>query len=577
MAPLRQHVFHISPDWCGEAALAAIFRANGHACQGHRRGALACDVAMAAIRGTAPLRAHPQPQLFTGLWRIHLPARPPLEAWRLFPQLDRHYPEARFILTTRDPDGWLLDRLTRDRGAALRCYMNHLGQTEEAVIEGWLRGWHDHHDAVERYFGADRRLIRLDLDRDPLALASSRLDLPRLPDETAWLPPAEPGLEAGLIALLDGFGDPAPVADMTCARDLASFCLRGSQPIAAIPGARAAGSSIAAEWRGGAGVRDRDGRALDYAIGELRAGQGHVAVASPDLPFKQLRAEGVVNDILRLGRRDPVRIDMEDARWLGSDPSRMPDRPVLCHNRRAGARGVVLWPLPDQHVPGLPGFATADCPDRIPFDLKQDRLAWRGHISGAMRRADGMPGPSSHRLLLDLRAAAGDRAREAAIFEDLCRTQRLAFLRRWIDHRDFDIGMVLAWSLRDLADHPLLAPYARPARPASWFHGFRYQLNISGYDHGSNFLGAANSRSVVLKEEDGWEVYYLGRFKPWKHYIPLARDCADIAEKLAWARANPLECQNMSQAARAEVARLANPATRREMMRLILDGLAASG
>lgn len=579
MTAMRQHVFHISPDWCGDERLAETFRANGHLCPSHPRGALASDVVMAAIRGAAPLADHPRPQLFTGLWRTHLPARPPLEAWRCFRELDRHYPQARFILTTRDPDGWLLDRLTRDKGATLRCYMNHLALSEQEVIEVWLRDWHDHLAAVAAHFGDDPRLMRIDIDHESPQAACARLarwlPLSVPPTKSRWIAPAGDGLGRGLMALFDGFGDDTPPADLSYARDLAAFCLRGLEPRPARPGAPEAGSSITAEWRGGDALCDREGAPLDYAIGEVPGGRGPLAVAAHRLPFKQVRAEGVVNDILRLGRRDPVRIDMEDARWIGSDLGRAVDRPVLCHNRRAGARNVVLWPLPDLHAPGLPGFATAGCPDRIPFDEKEDRLAWRGHISGAMRRADGTPGHACHRLLVDLRNAADDPARQAQIFGRLCQTQRLGFLRRWLDHPDFDIGMVLAWSLRDLADHPLLAPYARPRQPPSWFHRFRYQLNISGYDHGSNFLGAINSRSVLLKEEDGWEVFYLGRFKPWKHYIPLARDCLDIEEKLSWARANPLECQQMSKNARAEVARLANPATLREMMRLILDGLAA--
>ena len=107
-----------------------------------------------------------------------------------------------------------------------------------------------------------------------------------------------------------------------------------------------------------------------------------------------------------------------------------------------------------------------------------------------------------------------------------------------------------------------------------YFHRFRYQLTLAGYDHGSNFIGAINSQSVLLKEEDGWEVYYLGRFKPWIHYIPVELYCADIQEKLAWARLNPDRCQAMSLAARAEVRRLANPLARRQILERILDGLA---
>ena len=111
----------------------------------------------------------------------------------------------------------------------------------------------------------------------------------------------------------------------------------------------------------------------------------------------------------------------------------------------------------------------------------------------------------------------------------------------------------------------------------AFFRRFRYQLCLTGYDHGSNFIGAIDGRSVLLAEEDGWEVFYSGRFQPWKHYIPLERFCGDIAEKLAWARENPGECKAMAAAARAEAALLRRPAARRAIMARILDGLAAAG
>ena len=123
-------------------------------------------------------------------------------------------------------------------------------------------------------------------------------------------------------------------------------------------------------------------------------------------PFKLIRAEGVINDILALDRRDPVWIDMEDSRWFGSPQGAPLDRPVLCHNRRAGAVNAVLWPLPDQHAIGLPGFDPAAPDDDIPWEDKQDRLVWRGMISGSEMRDGVKPGPASHVWLQRLAQAA---------------------------------------------------------------------------------------------------------------------------------------------------------------------------
>jgi hypothetical protein len=135
----------------------------------------------------------------------------------------------------------------------------------------------------------------------------------------------------------------------------------------------------------------------------------------------------------------------------------------------------------------------------------------------------------------------------------------------------------MAWGYRDFAHDPLLAPYCTPRQDRAFFQRFRYQLCLTGYDHGSNFIGAIDGQSVLLKEEDGWEVFYSRRFQPWKHYIPLERYCGDITEKLAWARENSHKCKGMAAAARAEAAALRKPATRRAIMARILDGLAAAG
>ena len=236
---------------------------------------------------------------------------------------------------------------------------------------------------------------------------------------------------------------------------------------------------------------------------------------------------------------------------------------------------AVLWPLPDQHAIGLPGFDPGAPADDIPWADKEDQLVWRGMISGSEMREGVKPGPASHVWLDRLAKAQGGDARAAA-WQGLTRTNRLAFLDRFIGHPDFDIGAVMAPAFAAFADDPLLAPFCRPREPRGFFHRFRYQLCMTGYDHGSNFISAIDSRSVLLAEDDGWEVFYSGRFRPWQHYIPVSRHLADIEEKLAWARAHPDECQRMSERARAEAAHLRDPAARRRLMSLILDGLAAS-
>lgn len=564
--------FQISPDGCGETLLAQLFRLNGHRALLGSEADLAADILMAEAQDKAPLAAHPGVRLYAGLHR-HTPHwRPPLEAWRSFAFLARSFPQARFILTMRAPEDWILDRLARDNGAVARCHAHHRGTSEADLPELWLADWQAHLADVEAFFGDDPRLIRGDLDREtPADLAvrmSDLLPLPTIPQARNWHPDGEPDDKA-LYAVLDRVRE-ADDPDPDYVREIAGFCLCGASAGA---GEAAGLSGYFCAWDGAAQVLDGQGRSRPMVIAD-QPGLGPAAIGRPDLHFKILRAEGVINDALRAGRPMPLAIDMEDSRWPGSDDGPALPFPVIGHCRREGARNMVLWPLPGQHDIGLPGFDPTAAPDPVPFEEKQDRLVWRGMISGSEMREGARPGPASHVFLRRLAEAGDNEAARQEAFAGLCRTSRMAFIRRFWNNPDFDIGIVMAWGFRDFASDPLLAPYCGPRRGPAFFRKFRYQLCLSGYDHGSNFIPMIDSRSVLLKEEDGWEVFYSGRFKPWKHYIPVARYCADLPEKLVWARENPSECKRMSADARVECARLRRPATRRAIHAAILDGLA---
>ena len=560
--------FHISPDWCGQDKLAELFRLNGHAVALWEGGTLAEDIFYAEAAGSAPLAAYEGYALIGGLYRHTSFWQPPLEAWRKFEYLARHFPHARFILTTRTVDGWLLDRLIRDKGRVARCYAYHLGVPVADLPELWERDWDDHLWQVDTFFGDDPRLIRVDLEACSPEDLARRLAFPLAPAGD-WQPPHPAAPEAQLRGILDR-GAVSKPADRDYAEDIAQFCLAGLRPDE--PGDDAALSPHACLWDGTWSLTTQAGQ--DSGI---RITDDGVAIWRPDLQFKVQRAAGVVNDILRMDRAMKLRIDMEDSRWIGSAQGDVLQGPVLCHNRRVAARNVVLWPLPDVHSIGLPGFDPHARRDSTPFDQKEDAVVWRGMISGSEMRNSVRPGPASHVLLRQLSEAGSDQDARSAAWDALSRTNRLNFVQRYFRHPDFNLGVVMAWGYREFAKDPLLAPYCRPAQAQKFFWRFRYQLCMTGYDHGSNFIPMIDSQSVMLKEEDGWEVFYSDRFKPWKHYIPLERYCADIEEKLAWARENPNQCKEMSAAARSECARLRDPATRRLIMERILDGLAAAG
>lgn len=569
--------FHISPDQCGGSRLERLFYINGYEATCDEKGKLAEDIAWSQMNGHAPLRDWPDTRLFSGLYRLQPWWRPPLECWRSFAFLRQHFPEAYFILTTRDVEAWLLDRMTAANGAAAKNYAAHRQVEEGELPDLWARDWHAHLEAAEVCFKDDPALIRVDTEVESLDDLRVRLaeilPMPNAPKRPGWQYPAGPGLEKLLLRMLDPVPESPKQQAEEFVEDVAAFCLRGCGPSKTDELDRV--SPLYCEWSGGSTLLGRAGEPLPLVIGPQPGSIHDIALARPGLNFKERRAEGVINDILRLGRREPVNIDMEDARWIGAPQRRPLGKPVICHNRREGARNVVLWPLPEQMGPGFHGYE-APTTDNIRFEDKADQLVWRGMISGNERRETVWPGASALRFLNRLAEAGDDQEAREEAWQGLCRTSRMAFIRRWFGHPDFDIGIAMAWAFRHFARDPLLAPYCTNRKGPAFFHGFRYQLCMTGYDHGSNFIPMINSRSVLLKEEDGWEVYYSGRFKPWKHYIPVERYCDDIAEKLAWAHENPNECKEMSRAARAEVTLLSDPVLMRAIQGRILDGLAAA-
>jgi hypothetical protein len=73
-----------------------------------------------------------------------------------FAELDRWYPGSKFILTTRDVDGWLDSRERHVRANQQRVASGeYKGSWLTIDREAWMAERSAHHEAVERYF-ADR-------------------------------------------------------------------------------------------------------------------------------------------------------------------------------------------------------------------------------------------------------------------------------------------------------------------------------------------------------------------------------------------------------------------------------------
>jgi len=92
--------------------------------------------------------------------------RPVIEGCRFFKELHQSYPDALFILNTRDPFAWLNSRLKHDNGKFAAAYLASLAgariHSTSQLLKYWLKTWHKHHWEVLNYFdseGSDNFLL----------------------------------------------------------------------------------------------------------------------------------------------------------------------------------------------------------------------------------------------------------------------------------------------------------------------------------------------------------------------------------------------------------------------------------
>ena len=570
-------VFQIGFNRCGTKFLTEIFRLNGYRALHWRRGKLAEDILYSKNAGGRPLSAWRSASLFADMECCHRYDKPLLEGFREFAFLDASFPGAYFILNLRDVSDWIASRSAHHGGQYIKFHAHHLNVPLAEVPALWQADWDRHVEAVQTYFAGHPRFLTFHIDTDPpTVLADFLADDFRLtefpspdPSHLAKKKAANRRALAGVAGAVRPLPKQAE-GDSDVVDHLVAHCL-GTRGVPGETGG-ATYSGLYGRWDGDRTVLKKDGTAWRLLRCKLAQGE---AFLTNEAQAKIDRLQGVLNACLGLGHSGALAIDMQDGRRFGMAGLANPDAPVLAYNRRPEARNVVLWPLPGYHDIGLETFAQSETPDVTPFDKKRDAVAWRGSLAGRAGfhkgRVDGRP---SQQILRDLLAPDIDRKTERRLTRALSELPRFEFLSRHQLLPDFDLAFTLPDKFKRLTETDKLGAFCGPRKPISWFHQFKYLVCLSGHDTGSNFFVAANSYSVVFKEDDGWELFYTSLFRPWEHYIPIATGGADMQEKLAWARAHPEECKAMSKASRAACRLLADPDLREKMLRGVLAGLA---
>jgi hypothetical protein len=79
----------------------------------------------------------------------------------------------------------------------------------------------------------------------------------------------------------------------------------------------------------------------------------------------------------------------------------------------------------------------------------------------------------------------------------------------------------------------------------------RYLLDIDGSVRTWDaWAWKISSGSVVLSPDSPWETRFTRSFEAWRHYVPVASDLSDLAERLDWCNSHDAECRQIARRAR---------------------------
>ncbi|MEC7761598.1 MAG: glycosyl transferase family 90 [Pseudomonadota bacterium] len=542
-------LFQIGFNFCAADFANELFSKNGYEVASWEGGELAREIFYAKSASWKPFIGRSRTTLFSNLECVHDPSAPMLEGFKHFAYLSKVFPDALFLLDRRNLEDWLAARAAHQDGRYLSYFASYYGLTEQGVLDRWAEDWSRHYERCDAFFGNSARLIRFDLEHegsvdliDKLSAWYRLIDAPR----DAYLPQGRTVPPQTQIAPANTSRVPS-AGGRTYSRfinELTEFASGSSHsPRTSYPPLNV--STEFGVWNGGTSLERKDGARFRLARWKIGP-RAEAALLPTSYSSKYRRTQGVINDFLRVGKSPCVAIDMQDARTgsIGAEGIRGQSQ-LVTYNRKSGATGVVLWPLPGYHAIGNPQFFQSTDPDPYAFEDKLDVVAWRGNLTGPAKE-ELAPHLSvrrpSHSILSDVMLGG---ARLQSALPELEAVSRYAFVKRFAGSRGFDVGFVFSQRLQALKRISLFSHLAKSFEEPEFFYRHRYLVCLSGHDGPSNFPLAMASNSTVFKEDDGWEFYFSGLFRPWEHFIPIVAGGLDIEEKLDWARSNQRQCMEM--------------------------------
>lgn len=162
----RTPIFQIGFNKCATTSLHRFLIDSGIPSLHWRDGDLARRIAARMDAGQDPIRDFPGNIGFTDMMAVE-PGRL-IEPYKRFDYLHRWYPQALFVLNTRELESWIASRAAHAfRGERLLdVYANKLGIPEAGVLDFWRSEWRAHHALARAYFRDAPNFLEFNIERD---------------------------------------------------------------------------------------------------------------------------------------------------------------------------------------------------------------------------------------------------------------------------------------------------------------------------------------------------------------------------------------------------------------------------
>ncbi|WMS42218.1 hypothetical protein RDV64_19445 [Acuticoccus sp. MNP-M23] len=153
-------VFQIGFNKCGTRSMFQLFRRNGLAAMHWDKGEVGHALRYNVVTGHRPLEGHEDFVFYSDMMGPR--GQPIFEGHLQYKALYAAYPDALFILNTRNIDNWVKSRM-RHPDFVLRFNRSYGLEGNEAVEKLWREMWDAHHKEVRAFF-ADKPGQLLDFD-----------------------------------------------------------------------------------------------------------------------------------------------------------------------------------------------------------------------------------------------------------------------------------------------------------------------------------------------------------------------------------------------------------------------------